>query len=318
VAFWLWRLSGDPDAPAGPEHADGGASAAGAASDEPLPPSLEGSVVGGGLRVDQRGQFVPGPDALNLFDHYLGVRGEASEDWIQAQVRREIDARLPPSAQGSAHELFAQYVSYLEAAAALGMEGLDPEDMQRRLERLQELRREAFGPVTARQLFEEQESVERVAIERRRVMDDPNLDARERIRRLAELQSRLPESVQRAEAEAYAPLRLARDEERLRAEGATEAEIQALRQEQARAQEGQQEEALDRTRQAWSERMKAYRAERDRVLLNVRSAPDEAKAVFLRRVRERHFEPEEIPRVEALDRIELRDRSLGNAPIPGN
>jgi lipase chaperone LimK len=147
-------------------------------------------------------------------------------------------------------------------------------------------------------------------------MNDPTLDARERIRRLAELQSELPENVQRAEAEAHSPLRLARDEERLRAEGASEEEIQAMREEQARAAETQRQDDLDRTRAAWSVRMLAYREERDRVLANVSSAPDEAKAVFLSRVRERHFEPEEIPRVEALDRLELRDRSLGRVPIP--
>jgi lipase chaperone LimK len=190
--------------------------------------------------------------------------------------------------------------------------------MEHRLDGLRELRRETFGPTTARMLFDDQESVERVAIERRRIMNDPNLDARERIRRLAELQSELPEEVQRAEAAAYAPLRLTREEQDLRDEGATEAEIQALHEKLAREEAAQRQETLDRTRRAWSDRMQAYRAERDRVILNVRSAPDEAKAVFLRRVRERHFEPEEIPRVEALDRIELRDRSLGNAPIPNS
>ena len=62
--------------------------------------------------------------------------------------------------------------------------------------------------------------------------------------------------------------------------------------------------------------MKAYREERDKILENVRNAPAEAQAIFLRRVRERHFEPDELPRVEALDRIELRDRSLGRVVIP--
>jgi lipase chaperone LimK len=324
VAFSLWRLSANPVAPqsavppgaGGADEARTPEAAAGAWTEEGLPPSLVGTVVSGGLRADERGRFVASPDALRLFDYYLRVRGEASEAWIQAQVKREIEARLPASAQASAGDLFVQYLAYLEAAAALGVDGLEPNDMERRLDELRALRRETFGPTTAQLLFEDHERIERVAIERRRVMDDPNLDARERIRRLAELQSQLPEHVQQAEAEAYATLRLARDEDRLRAEGATEAEIQALREEQARADEAQRRDALDRTRQAWSDRMKAYRAERDRVLLNVRSAPEEAKAVFLRRVRERHFEPEEIPRVEALDRIELRDRSLGNAPIP--
>jgi lipase chaperone LimK len=299
----------------GAAAARGAAAGARAAALESLPPSLEDPVVTGQLHADERGRFVPTPDALRLFDYYLRARGEVSGAWVQARVNREIETRLPESAQASAQALFVQYRTYLDAEARLEVGAVEPDEMERRLDVLHELRRDTFGPTTARMLFEDQEGVERVAIERRRVMNDPTLDARERIRRLAELQSELPENVQRAEAEAHSPLRLARDEERLRAEGASEEEIQAMREEQARAAETQRQDDLDRTRAAWSVRMLAYREERDRVLANVSSAPDEAKAVFLSRVRERHFEPEEIPRVEALDRLELRDRSLGRVPI---
>ena len=324
VGFSLYRLSENPGASKGAvapgargvDETRGPAAGASAAASEPLPPSLEGSVVTGDLRADERGRFVPAPDALRLFDYYLLARGEVSEAWVQAHVKREIETRLPASAQASAWALFVQYLAYLDAEATVEVGAVEPDEMERRLDALRDLRRETFGPTTAQMLFADQESVERVAIERRRVMNDPSLDARERIRRLAELQSGLPEEVQRADAEAYAPLRLARDEERMRAEGATEDEIQGMREEQTLAAEAQHQDALDRTRQAWSVRMKAYREERDRVLTNVRSAPEEAKAVFLSRVRERHFEPDEVPRVEALDRIELRDRSLGRVPIP--
>jgi lipase chaperone LimK len=316
-----WQDSGASKSAVAPavrevDEAPGTAAGAIAAAAEALPPSLEGSAVTGDLRVDASGRFVPEPDALLLFDYYLLARGEVSEAWLHAHVKREIETRLPEAAQASAWALFVQYLAYLEAEAALEVGAVEPDEMERRLDSLRDLRRETFGPTTARALFADQESVERVAIERRRVMNDPNLDARERIRRLAELQSGLPEQVQRAEAEAYAPLRLARDEERMRAEGASEDDIQAMRESQALAEESQRQDDLDRTREAWSVRMTAYREERDRVLANVRSAPEEAKAVFLSRVRERHFEPDEIPRVEALDRIELRDRSLGRVPIP--
>jgi hypothetical protein len=66
----------------------------------------------------------------------------------------------------------------------------------------------------------------------------------------------------------------------------------------------------------WDRRLAVYRAERDRILANVREAPPERKAHFLKQVRERHFHRDELARVEALDRIEMRERAGDAAPPP--
>lgn len=281
----------------------------------PLPGSLQGTEVDGALVADASGHFQPGPEALRLFDYFLSARGEEGAATIRARIEAQIAERLPPSARDEALRLYDTYLLYLDEASRLVSEGTAVDDMEQRFQELRELRRQVFGSATARALFEEAEQIEEVALERRRIMSDPDLNDRERIQRLAELQNRLPEDVRRAEAEAYAPLRLAREEDRLREQGASEAEIRALREQMVGEDAAQRLEDLDRDRAAWSERMAAYRKERDEVLYSVRNAPEEAKVRFLRRVRERHFEPHERPRVEALDRIELRERSLGRVPV---
>jgi lipase chaperone LimK len=271
--------------------------------------------VDGELRVDAAGRLQPGPETLRLFDYFLSARGEESDLAIRMRVAAEVQRRLPEGARAEALAIYDRYVAYLARGAAIDEQVPDPADIERRYQLVRELRREVFGPSLAYALFAEQERIEGVAVERRRVMDDPTLSDREKIERLAEIQARLPEDIRRAEAEAYAPLRLTREEDELRARGGSDAEVQALREQLVGEEAAGRLAELDRERERWSERMAAYRLERDRVMDGTLNAPEEARIAFLRRVRERHFTPEELPRVEALDRIELRERSLGRAPV---
>lgn len=329
IAFSLWRLAekpvgprgGIPLAPAG-EGVDREAEAASPAmglperSESAVSPEPDADVrVEGDLRADATGRFVPGPEALQLFDSFLTARGEESDASVRIRVAAEAERRLPETARAAALALYDQYLAYLVRVAAIARKVSDPTDMQRRHELVRELRREAFGAALAYALFQEREQIEAVAVERRRVMSDPTLSDRQRIQRLAEIQAGLPEEVRRAEAEAYSSLRLAREEDELRAGGGSEAEIQALREKFVGVEAADRLGQLDRERASWAQRMEEYREERDRVMAGTTNAPDEAKAAFMRRVRSRHFTPEELPRVEALDRIEMRDRSLGRAPV---
>jgi hypothetical protein len=97
------------------------------------------------------------------------------------------------------------------------------------------------------------------------VLRDPGLAEEERAARLAAMEAELPESAREARAAATAALTLRRDETRLRAEGASDAEIGALREARFGPEAAARLAALDQARAAWSARVSAYRAERERV-----------------------------------------------------
>ena len=84
----------------------------------PLPRSLEGTEVDGGLAADPEGHLIVGPGVRALFDYFLSATGEEPAELIRARIIAEIEERLPPTAAREAIDLL------LGAADR----GLDPED----------------------------------------------------------------------------------------------------------------------------------------------------------------------------------------------
>jgi lipase chaperone LimK len=179
--------------------------------------------------------------------------------------------------------------------------------LERRLQRVRELRRAHFGPELARELFGEEEERWEVDLDRLRVLRDPALTEEGRTARLEALDAELPEAVRESRAAAMAALTLRRDEERLRAAGASDAEIHALREARFGPEAAGRLAALDEARAAWGSRVAAYRAERE----GLDDLEPEARAAAVAALRDRHFQGPERLRIEALDRLEADAETLG-------
>jgi lipase chaperone LimK len=288
------------------------ARAAAPAEATPLPASLAGSEPGGALVRDADGRFVPTRDALDLFDYFLSASGEEPDAAIRRRIEAEIAARLADPAP--ALELLDRYLAYRdEVRAFFEDENAGALPLERRLQRIRELRRAHFGGALAETLFGEEEERWRVDVERLRVLHDPTLGEEARAARLAALEAELPDSVRESRAAASAALDLRRDEARLRAQGASAAELDALREARFGPEAAARLAALDRSRAEWDARVAAYRAERDRLAAR---GPDDpaARAGALAALRDAHFTGAERLRIEALERIEAE----ATAAAPGS
>jgi lipase chaperone LimK len=275
-----------------------------------LPPSLAGTQVDGDLRLDAEERFVPGPEALVLFDYFLAAAGEEAPEAIRARLLAELGRRLPPAAAAQAEALLDRYLAYRDAAARLFASDLAHADAERRFQRIRELRREVFGPGLAADLFGAEEAVLAVDLARRRVAAEAELAPEERARRLAALEAELPEAERRARAELRAALDLRAAEAELRAAGAGEAAIAAERERRFGPEAAGRLADLDRRRAAWDERVAAYRAERDALRARGLDRGREAEAIAA--LRAERFRGPERARVEALERIEARAAGAGS------
>lgn len=269
----------------------------------PLPASLVGSRPDGALALDADGRFLPTRDALDLFDYFLSASGEEPDALIRARIEAAIAERLDDPAP--ALDLLDRYLAYrAEARAIFADADAAALPLERRLQRIRELRRAHFGEL-GDALFSEEEERWRVDIERLHVLHDPGLAEEDRAARLAALEAELPESAREARDAATAAFTLRRDEARLRAEGASDAEVHALREARFGREAAERLAALDQARAAWNARVSAYRAERERVAA---LEPDdaEARAAAIAALRDAHFTAEERLHIEALDRLEAQ------------
>jgi lipase chaperone LimK len=309
LCLWLvWGRGGvDPSRPSatepevtrpeavGPASADAPGSAA-------LPPSLHGTDIDGALVVEADGHFRPTPDALDFFDYFLAASGEEPPEAIRARIRAAVEARLEEPARSEVLALLDRYLAYREAARALYGDATAALDLERRFQRLRELRREAFGAEVAEALFGAEEARWRLDLERRRIAEDEGLSEEERARELARLEQELPEAVRATKSATTAALTLRQDEARLRADGASAAEISALRERRFGKEAADRLDALDTRRSEWNARVRSYREARDALLAEPLDDPGEQQAA-LDALRNDSFVGPERRRIEALDRL---------------
>ncbi|MDH3685068.1 MAG: lipase chaperone [Myxococcales bacterium] len=264
-----------------------------------LPPSLRGTEVAGALRTDAAGHFVPDRAAFELFEYYLSATGEVAEGELRERIVFEIEARLVPPAVAEAIAFLDRTLAYRSAARSLFESAAFPASLERRFQRIRELRREFFGAEVAAVLFGTEEDALRVDLEARRVARDGSLGDVERAERLAALEQQLPPEVRDSRRRSRAALDFRAEEEALRDAGAGEGELWALREERFGADAAERLAELDRARASWDARLAAYREARAALLAD---APGDEAA--LDALRAKHFTGPEWLRVEALDRVE--------------
>jgi lipase chaperone LimK len=271
--------------------------AASPAAARPLPLSLAGTEVVGGLAVDASGHLILDDNVRRFFDYFLTALGEESLDDIRQRIESEIARRLPPDAAAQAREVLRRYLAFRAAAARLDA---TTGDLAARVAAIRAVRRAEMGDEAATKLFASQDALTDVELERRAVMAE-NLGDDERARRLAAAEARLPDSLRVVREAALAPVVAMQHEEALRQSGASAADITAYRTATFGPEAAQRLAALDEQRARWQARLDGFRAERARLEATI---SDEAtRNRELMRLFASEFSEAERLRVAALERI---------------
>jgi lipase chaperone LimK len=137
-----------------------------------------------------------------------------------------------------------------------------------------------------------------VAAERSRILKDTSLTPEERDARLAEVEAKLPSAAREAQDDARRALRQRAEEDALRQGGASDEDIKRHRAETMGEEAAQRLDELDRRREAWRERVEAFRSEREKIA--ARFADEGARRAAEERLLEESFTPEERIRVKAI------------------
>jgi len=271
--------------------------------------SMDGTRPDGDIRQDAADQLVVNAELGHLFDYYLAGLGEQSLAAIQAEIGRELDRRLRPTAATQAKLLLEHYLQYKRAlvdvergltpaAAAGSAPAVTPAAAARqRLDAMQRLRRDYFTEQEIAGLFADSDAYDSDAIARLEIMADTSLTPEQRKQKLAALDGKLPASVREDREAPTRVLRLEESVQQARAKGADDNEVYRLRAAALSPAAAARFADLDREEADWQRRISDYQAQRKQ-LMNGPAAPSDAA---LQQLRDAAFTPDEQKRLAAYE-----------------
>jgi len=269
----------------------------------PPHPSLEGTDVNGGIRVDEQGRMALHRDVRRLFDYYLSLRGRVPNENIRALLRQHLEASQPGSVVKEALALYDRYGALIDAETKYAEEWTErdltaSEQVASVLEERHKLRREYLGEALSEAFYQDQEQYEAFQLERMKISTNLNLGEEEKKAALEAAESLLSPQQRAIRKQTFAWLdikQIARQPiESLDAEGAD-----AIRQRFG-------DDALDRLaaveqeRQRWEQKREAWLAEKARLAKRSDLSEDEKKTQ-LQDYGQTHLDASEVRRMQALD-----------------
>lgn len=269
----------------------------------PPHPSLAGTSVNGGLRLDKNGRIILHRDVRRLFDYYLSLRGRMSNQEIRQLLIQHLTASPLAGATGQALGLFDAYLEMIEAEARMtenwtGQDLKTADQVTAVLEERRQLRREHLGDALSEAFYADQETYESYQLERMRISSNPALDESQKEAALADAESLLTPEQREIRHQTFAWLDVKKAAQQP-IESIDAAAADAIRQ---RFGEGALDRlaAVEKDKNAWDQKRAAWLAEKSRIGAQADLSPADRKKALEAYARA-HLDPIEIRRMEALD-----------------
>lgn len=285
----------------------------------PLPDSLDGTVMGQALVVDESGHLRISSDIKRVFDFFLSTIEEESLETILARIDEYLQYYLNEPALGEAKQILSQYIDLKKALYNFEVErsaslqdiiegGLLSENkalylslLEQQLEARNALRAQYLSLDVQEVFYAEEQEYDRYTLARMRVVSDDTLTDDEKAQQLADIDSEAPEQLVKARQKNKVTDILKARTAQLREQGADEAEIRQLRTEMLGSEAANRFEALDKERAQWQQRIDSYLKKRQEILASEGlSVQERERQVNL--LRSSLFDSREQIRVSTLER----------------
>lgn len=236
----------------------------------PLPYSLEGTSVAGGIAYNEEGILKKSLPLRELFDYLLTLENEWDEQatriWLLGYA--QTAAQFTPSPENAAQqvvEAFDTYLAYLKASDAIIPDnGYAHEDFLAKFKKVSAemytLRRDHFGAEVADNYFNEEEQYDQSQYDRAVILSDTSITQSERDQKLAQWANNIKDPTHRAiELEKKKTRDFNQRMAALRERGASDEEIHAVRAEAYGQQAAERLAALDNEQRLWQQRIDSYK-----------------------------------------------------------
>jgi lipase chaperone LimK len=240
-----------------------------------------------------------------LFDYYLSAVGEQPLEVIVAQIRSDLNSRLPPAQAQKAQRLLGLYLEFkrelVELDAKPELAGNGVAAIRKRMLALQDLRARYFSSDEVQGMFGFEDAYDMDAIARLEVSQNPALTAQEKKQQLAALDASMPDALRREREASHGVVWVEQQVAEMRAKGASDDDIYRMRAKAFDAQAAARLADVDREEAAWKARIARYQDERRTVLRNMSSASEPERQMALAQLQQTLFSEAERPRLVAYE-----------------
>ena len=255
-----------------------------------LPASLRGTILDNALKVDEKGHLLISSDIKDVFDYFLSAISEEDLDTILLRVDEYLSHYLQEPALSESKAVLAQYIEFKYSLMTLEQEmGKDLSQMsqqdkvdggyldflRKQMDQRNIQREQYLDPAVYEAFYAEEQRYDEYTYSRLLVNSNKSLSASERLEKIAEYQSTLPEDVRQSIKQTQITDELKLRTEKVLAEGGDQQQVRELRREMLGDEAVQRFDELDQQRAQWQSRINEYLTQRANILSNQGLATDE-------------------------------------------
>jgi lipase chaperone LimK len=277
----------------------------------PFARSLQGTLPDGDLQTSRSSSETEGSGALaygelrRLFDYYLSTVGEQSVEAITAQIRSELQRRLPSAKAQRAQQLLERYVAFKRDLVGLegkpDLSGNAVAAIRQRMLAVQDLRSHHFSADENQGMFGFEDAYDMDAVARLEISQNPALNAEQKRQQLAALDVSLPAALRADREASNVVVRIEQQASNMRAQGASEDDIYRMRAKELDPQAATRLADVDREEAGWKSRIANYRDARDKLLQASSNATESERKASLTQLQQSLFNEAERPRLAAYE-----------------
>lgn len=266
--------------------------------------SMEGTTTDG-QATQTNDALIVDASLRRLFEYYLAATGEKSLAEIRAEIEKELDKTLSPSAARQAKEVLTRYLTYKQELAEIeknpAVSGNDTNAIKHRFSSMQQLRRRYFNKKEDLAMFGFDDAYDMDAIARLEISQDSALTNEQKQKKLLALDAAMPTTLREEKQAPYRVLLLEENVVKMRARGASDDDIYRLRASSTTPEAAARLADLDREEIEWKTRITTYLAERSRLLSNLAEKPEQERQAAMQKIRDQQFNQGEQKRLSAYE-----------------
>lgn len=270
---------------------------------------LQNTEIPAKFTLDEQGNLVINSDIRDIFDYFLLMKGDLSDNQIELIIAGYIETELQEPARSQATILLSHYRDYLqryaqwrkESGAEFGTQA-DSITLRETLQQLHSLRIEVLGESVESSFFGEEEQTNNAYLDAKIAMNQTNGDEQARKQVIENLRSALPDEVRQAQDAAMMQVTLSEKVNAMKAAGASADQIEKERTALVGVEASQRLAALDDERKIWDQKRAAYKEFR-------KQHPEiddmtQESMVAVPALSNLSLSPQDLMRMKALDRID--------------